>query len=167
MRYEPILCRQVRGDRSWSKTARPRGSGISSQAGRRCFVEGRFHVNETPFVGILHGLLELLRNPGIVVFHDELGNLCPLGWRQVFDLLNNFLCVHASNYPQEFTSGKSALHSPRFTADAFVRLRSEPAATTPVQAVRGSGELGFNSGLILAQALDVACRAVAEPAVEL
>ena len=72
-------------------------------------MKGRFHVNETPFLGILHSFLELLRNPGIVAFHNELSHLCTLVWRQVFDLLNNFLCVHVSNYPHEPTSGKSRL----------------------------------------------------------
>jgi hypothetical protein len=35
--------------------------------------------------------------------------LCPLGRRQVFNLLNDFLCVHASNYPHESALGKPVI----------------------------------------------------------
>ena len=75
-------------------------------------MKGRFHVNEAFLLGIFHGLFELLRNPGIVIFHNEPGDLCSLGRGQVLYLFNDILRVHIFNYPHKAAPEQAALQPP-------------------------------------------------------
>jgi hypothetical protein len=56
-------------------------------------------------------LFELVGNPRIIVFHDELRHFRPFGWRQHFEFFDDILRTHAENLPCSHGTGKSALDS--------------------------------------------------------
>ncbi len=62
---------------------------------------------------VCHALFELLRNPRVIGFEDELSHPRPLFRRQSSNLLNNFLCAHVPNFPQTCALSKRQSHNRR------------------------------------------------------
>jgi hypothetical protein len=60
-------------------------------------IERCIQVYKPPGFRIGHALLERFRNPGIVIFHDKLGDLCPFAGGKGFELFDNFGGTHSEN----------------------------------------------------------------------
>jgi hypothetical protein len=62
--------------RNCAKMRESRGNDISLIA-RIPLPERGIQIDKPPCFRIGHALLERFRDPGIIIFHDELGDLCP------------------------------------------------------------------------------------------
>ena len=60
------------------------------------FRQRGVQIDKPPGLRLGHPLLKGFRNPGIIVFHDELGHLRPLSGGKSLELLDQFRCAHGS-----------------------------------------------------------------------
>lgn len=98
-----------------SKVARTIGIG-----GGELGVDGEQFALDLRVAG--HSLFERLWNPRIVLFHDELGHLRPLGARQCLELFDDFLCAHDGNIAQKFLRASRRLSLTRSRVKKGVKL---------------------------------------------
>jgi hypothetical protein len=75
------------------KTRESHESDTSLITGIR-LIEHRIQVDKSPGFRIGHALFERFMDPGIIIFHDKLGDLRPLAGGKGFELLDNFSGTH-------------------------------------------------------------------------
>jgi hypothetical protein len=79
--------------RNCAKTRESRGNDISLITGIR-LIERCIQVDKSSSFRIGHPLLERLRDPGIVIFHDKLGGSYPFARGKGFELFDHLSGTH-------------------------------------------------------------------------